>query len=144
LAALTGTTISEPLRMDPQQNFEHPAAKMLQQYLPLLAETLTNAAPPLPNWWVVQTEQMLMALFLWGHRHNYNHLLEREVPDAAARQVRRAEDYIVANAQQAISLEDLAKVAGVSAFSLFATFKKYRGYSPLQFIAQVRSKRGKI
>ena len=141
LAAMTGATINEPLRMEPEQNFKHPAAQMLQKYLPLLVDTLSAVAPPFPDWWIAQTEQLLMTLFLCGHRHNYSRLLEEEPPDVGACQVRRAEEYIVANAQRAITLEELAGVTGVSAFSLFRTFRKSRGYSPFEFLWQVRSKR---
>jgi len=123
LEALTGTTIVEPLRMAPLQHFRHPAARMLRQYLPLLVETLGAATLPFPDWWIAQTEQLIMTLFLSGHRHNYSHLLEREAADAAPWQVRRAEEYIVENAHRAISLEELAEVAGVSAFGLFAAFR---------------------
>ena len=144
LAALTGATISEPLRMDPRQDFKHPAAKMLHQYIPLLAETLSGATPPFPDWWIAQTEQLLMTLFLCGHRHNYSHLLDQDAPEAALRPVKLAEEYIVANAQRDIRLEDLAEVTGVSALSLFAAFKKYRGYTPLEFIALARSGREKM
>lgn len=144
LAAIAGATISEPLRMDPQQNFKHAAAKMLHQYVPLLAETLSGGTPPFPDWWIAQTEQLLMTLFLCGHRHNYSHLLEQDAPEAALRQVKQAEEYIVANAQRDIRLEELAAVAGVSILSLFAAFKKYRGYTPAEFIALVRSRRGKM
>lgn len=46
LAALTGAAINEPLRMNPQQSFENPTARMLHQYLPLLLNTLDAASPP--------------------------------------------------------------------------------------------------
>ncbi len=140
LAAMTGAAINEPLRMEPEQNFKHPAAQMLQQYIPVLAETLSDAAPPFPPWWIAQTEQLLMTLFLCGHRHNYSHLLEEDPPDVALSQVRRAEEYIAANAQRAITLEELAGVTGLSGFSLFRTFRKCRGYSPFEFLSRVRSK----
>jgi AraC-like DNA-binding protein len=55
-----------------------------------------------------------------------------------------AEEYIVANAQRDIRLEELADVTGVSILSLFAAFKKYRGYTPLEFIALARSRREKM
>jgi AraC-binding-like domain len=144
LAAMTGATISEPLRMDPRQDFKHPAAKMLHQYIPLLAETLSSATPPFPDWWIAQTEQLLMTLFLYGHRHNYSHLLEHDAPEAALRQVKLAEEYIVANAQRDITLEQLADVAGASGLDLFAAFKRCRSYTPLEFVAMVRSRRGKM
>ena len=140
LAAMTGATINEPLRMDLQPNSRNPTAQMLEQYIPLLIETLSDAHPPFPDWWIVQTEQLLMTLFLCGHRHNYSHLLEDKVADAAPQEVRRAEEYIEANAQQPITLEQLADVSGVSAFSLFSAFRKHRGYSPLSFLSQVRSR----
>jgi transcriptional regulator GlxA family with amidase domain len=83
----------------------------------------------------------VMTLFLCGHRHNYSHLLERQPPDASAQQ-RQAEAYIEANAQRTVTLEELAEVTGVSAFSLFSSFKKSRGYSPMTFAARLRAPRG--
>ena len=141
LEALTGTTINEPLRMDVSDSSGSPAARMLRGYVPLLVRTLTAASPPFPDWWVVQTEQLLMTLFLCGYRHNYSHLLEPDVRFAAPPQVRRTEEYIEANQQRAVTLEELAEVSGVSVLSLFRSFKKYRGYSPLQFLAQLRARR---
>lgn len=141
LIAMTGATIGEPLRMEPQLDMARPSAKILYHYVPVLVQTLSAAVPPLPPWWIAQTEQLLMAMFLCGHRHNYSHLIEEEAPDAASGQVQRVEEYIEAHWQQPITLEDLAQVAGVSAFSLFRSFKKSRGYSPLEFAAQVRARR---
>lgn len=141
LEAMTGKSVGNPLQFAPVQRSTHPAAQMLQQYLPLLINTLDRADPPFPDWWVAQTEQLLMTLLLCGHQHNYSHLLEQAVPDAAPHQVRLAEEYLEANAGRFITLEELAEVVGVSSFSLFSAFKKYRGYSPLSFLAQVRSRR---
>lgn len=141
LAALIGATIDKPLRMDPAIDFTRPGAKTLQGYLPLLVNTLNTANQPLPNWWIWQTEQLLMVMYLFAHRHNYSHLLQQEPLDAAPFQVRRAEEYIEANWQNPISLEALAKASGVSAFSLFRAFKKIRGYSPFEFASMVRWKR---
>jgi hypothetical protein len=143
LAAMTGVIISEPLRMEAQQSATHSAARMLQHYLPLFADTLNRSAPPFPDWWLAQTEQLVMTQFLCGHRHNYSHLLDQQPADAAPLQIRQAEEYIEANALRAISLEELADITGVSAFSLFSSFKKYRGYSPSDFLSQVRSRRGR-
>jgi len=143
LVAMTGVNISEPLRMEAQQSKKHPAAQMLQHYLPLFADSLNRSTPPFPNWWTTQTEQLLMTLFLCAHRHNYSHLLEQQPRDAAPSQIRQAEEYIEANARRAITLEELADITGVSAFSLFSSFRKYRGYSPSDFLLQVRSRRGR-
>jgi AraC-like DNA-binding protein len=101
---------------------------------------LSTAEASLPPWWKVQTEQLLMTMFLCAHRHNYSHLMDDDPPEAAPWQVRRVEEYIETNWHGPITLEDLADVAGVSAFSLFRSFKKVRGYSPLEFAARVRTK----
>ena len=42
-----------------------------------------------------------------------------------------------------ITLEDLAQVSGVSAFSLFRSFKGSRGLSPMEFVNQVRLRRAR-
>lgn len=141
LETLIGATINKPLRMDPSTDFTQPGAKALQEYLPLLINTLSTTNGPLPNWWISQTEQLLMVMYLFAHRHNYSHLLQQEPPDTAPFQVHRAEEYIEANWQNPICLEALAKLSGVSAFSLFRAFKKTRGYSPFEFASMVRSKR---
>ena len=140
LAAITGAATSEPLRISPQQTSAHPAAKMLQHYVPLLAATISNATSPFPDWWITQVEQLVLTLFLCGHRHNYSHLLEQEVSDAAPRQVRQAEENIATGAPRAITLEELAAVSGASALSLFGAFKKRRGCWPLEFAKTRRSR----
>jgi hypothetical protein len=141
LAAMTGAVIDEPLHIDPQQEVRGPAAQMLGEYIPLLAEALSAATSAFSDLWIAQTEQLVMTLFLCGHRHNYSRLLEQEAADAAPREVRRAEEYIAAHAERAITLEELAEVTGISMLRLYGAFKKYRGYSPLAFQAQVRSRR---
>jgi hypothetical protein len=144
LAAMTGAVIGEPLRIDPGQDVGGPAARMLHEYIPLLAHALSAATPPFSDLWIAQAEQLLMTLFLYAHRHNYSHLLEQEEADAAPREVRHAEEYIEANAERAIPLEELAEVTGTSSLRLYGAFKKYRGYSPLAFQMRVRSQRGSI
>jgi transcriptional regulator GlxA family with amidase domain len=57
--------------------------------------------------------------------------------------VRRAEDYVEAHWRQPITLEDLAKVTGVCAFDLFRSFKRSRGYSPMEFVHKVRFDRAR-
>lgn len=93
---------------------------------------------PLPPLVIAEFEQTLMLTFLLANRHNYSHRLERAPHHCAPSQIRRAEAYIEANWKVAITLEDLAAASGVSAFSLFRSFKKSRGLSPMEFANQVR------
>lgn len=144
LASMIGTAIGEPVRMEPQAELASPSAQMLPTYVQSLVDTVSRADPgaPLPAWWVAQTEQLLMTMMLCCNRHNYSHLLETAAPEIAAVEVRRAEDYIAANWRAPITLQDVAEAIGVSEFGLFRSFKQHRDYTPLEFLARMRSLHG--
>lgn len=141
LSALTGASIKCPLCFNQAQDYRQPASKALRNHIFFLADKLNVPAVPLPKLAVTEFEQTLIVMFLHANRHNYSHLLERRAPLAANIQVQRTEEYIEANAHRAITLEELADVAGASIFSLCAAFKAYRGYLPLTFLARVRARR---
>jgi hypothetical protein len=140
LVSMTGASIEEPLRMQPRQGPESPTARFLPQYINSLVNTVSSAdsVSTFPAWWLKQTEQLLMAMLLCCNHHNYSHLLDEKVPDVTAMEVRRVEDYIEAHWHEPITLQDLAAVAGVSEFGLFYSFRQYRNYSPLEFLARIR------
>jgi hypothetical protein len=144
LVAMTGASIGAPLQLEAWQDPTSPKVKILLRYLHSLVGTLSTAEPgaPLPAWWTAQTEQLLMTTMLCCSRHNYDHLLDDGTPDVAPAAVRRAEDYIEANWRQPITLEDIAAAAGASELALFRSFRKSRGYSPLEFLAQIRARGG--
>lgn len=52
--------------------------------------------------------------------------------------VRRAEEYVEANAGLPITIADILLQAGCSRKALFADFRKFRGYTPGAFLAAVR------
>ena len=138
ITALTGTSTNRPLRFRAQGDETRPAARALRDHFSFLVDKMSTSATPLPKWVLAEFEQTLMVMFLHANRGNYSHLLERVAADAAPWQVRRAEAYIEANWRQAITLENLAQVSGVSAFALSRSFKKSRGYSPTEFLNRVR------
>jgi AraC-binding-like domain len=139
LAALTGASIHSPLQFHPIRDDAVPAAKALRNHFLSLVDAMSASDVPLPKLVLTEFEQTMLVMFLHANRHNYTHLLQRRPPDPAPWQVRRAEEYIEANARRAISLEELAEVTGVSALSLFRAFRQSRGYSPLQFAARLRA-----
>ena len=139
LSALTGAAIRYPLSFDPLHNNGHAGANALRNHFFFLVDQQSASAVSLPEFALAEYEQALMVMFLYANRHNYSHLLETQPPDSALSQIRHAEAYIDANAHRAITLEELAEVTGVSALSLFRSFRRHRGYSPLAFLSQVRS-----
>ncbi len=85
-----------------------------------------------------ELEHAVLASFLHANRHNYSHLLERDLRRAAPWQVRRAEEYIEANWNRPLSIQKISAATGVNARSLFKTFRQARGYSPMAYLKQVR------
>lgn len=97
-----------------------------------------NAGVSLPPLILAELEQTLMVMFLHANRHNYSHLLHRDPLNADARHVRLTEEFIEASWSRPIHLEELATLTGLSIRSLFRSFRKSRGYSPWEFLKQVR------
>lgn len=137
LDALVGAELREPIQFEVDPAFSHPAIHNLR----LLFQSLVNRlgdTPDVPLTALIEIEQVIMASFLLGHRHNHSSLLERQPPLVAAWQVKRAEDYIEANWDEPLTIESLATVTGTSARSLFHAFKQTRGYTPMTFLRHVR------
>jgi AraC-like DNA-binding protein len=83
-------------------------------------------------------EENLVLSLLYGQAHNYRSLLCAEGPAVAPAHVKRVECYILENAQDSITVEDLTRIAQTSERSLFAGFRRFRGISPMQYLRNVR------
>ncbi len=86
-------------------------------------------------------EQTLMTLLLTTLPNNYAAALSAQASPAAPRHVLRAEEYIRANAERAITIGEIAQAAGVSARTLFEGFQRFRGTTPLAMLKNVRLER---
>ncbi len=143
LAALLGAAPQGELVFSPATAMTTPAARSLLQLITFLTGELDACADgPLPLA-LHELEQAVIVAFLSANRHSFSLMLERSGKDAAPHQVRRAEEFIQANWHQAITIEQLANVTGVSARSLFKAFQQHRGYSPHQFAKRTRLERAR-
>ncbi|MGP0093268.1 MAG: helix-turn-helix domain-containing protein [Xanthobacteraceae bacterium] len=79
-----------------------------------------------------------MVAFLCWNRHNFSDFLDREPQGISPWQVRRAEEFIAANWNQPITVEELAKAVGASVRTIFRCFKQSRGFGPMVFVKQLR------
>jgi AraC-like DNA-binding protein len=138
LGTIIGRPIGRAVEFDPIMNNANPAAKALRDHLGFLVKTVSESDMPLPKLVLEEFEQTLLVMILQANRHNYSGLLDRVSLDVASWQVRRAEDYIEANWRRPITLTDLVRVTGASALDLFRSFKKSRGYSPMEYADRVR------
>ena len=87
---------------------------------------------------------MTKAMLLSLQPHNYSAVLQEGASAAAPFYVRRAEDYMNAHATEAIGMEDLVAVSGVSARSLYAGFRRFRGTSPMAYLKWLRLDRAHV
>jgi transcriptional regulator GlxA family with amidase domain len=81
---------------------------------------------------------MLLDVLLMLPNNYSNQLMEGRWLAAAPGIVRRAEEFLEANAAQPITISDVVAVCGCSRRALFGAFRKYRGYTPMQFLTESR------
>lgn len=83
-------------------------------------------------------ENLLITTFLFGLDHNLTHVLRQPAKEAGTDLVRKVEEYLESHASLAIDMERLASETAHSISSIYRTFKRYRGYTPMEFLQNVR------
>ena len=138
LTYLLGAWPSGKLEFETAVNRNTPRFRQLWRLILFFAEQLNATAEPLPPLVLRELEQTILVSFLSANRHTFSDLLEREPKDTLPSHVRRAEEFIEAHWDQAISIEQLVEATGVGARAIFRTFQRSRGYSPMAFARMVR------
>nr|WP_298097255.1 helix-turn-helix transcriptional regulator [uncultured Shinella sp.] len=80
----------------------------------------------------------ILASLLEDLPHRYSDALARPVAAAVPWQVKRAIDYMVANAGQPLQAKDIAQAAGVSVRALQIAFQRFKDTTPLDFLRRLR------
>jgi AraC-like DNA-binding protein len=83
-------------------------------------------------------DEYLLTLLLHHHPHNYSDEFARLPPTPVPGLVRRAERFMVDNADAAITVSDVADHLGVSLRSLQAGFRQWRETTPTAFLRRAR------
>jgi AraC-like DNA-binding protein len=143
LAYLLGARPSSKLEFAPAVNRDHPQVRNLWRLIQFFSEQLDATSGRLPPLVLRELEQAILVAFLHANRHTFSHLLDREASDTVPSHVRRAEEYIEAHWDEAITIESLVEVTGVGARSIFRAFQQCRGYSPMAFARMVRLRRAR-
>jgi len=143
LEALIGDSIVDRVTFRSTVDFRRPAAQHLKQLFLFMAEQIDSSANDLHPPAFAELEQAVIVSLLTASDSNYSLELSRKIQSAAPWQVRRAEAYIEANWDQPVTIEALAIVTGVSARTLFHSFREARGYSPMDFVKRIRLDRAR-
>jgi AraC-like DNA-binding protein len=138
LSALLGLPLRQQIDFE-LSAFSSPARLSgLRRLVDLVVAQLDDGNSLLVPAAVRELEQAAIVQLLFAGRHNYSELLEQTPRDTAPVHVRRVEAYIEANWSGPIMIEALARISGVSARTLFRTFEKARGCSPMTFVKKIR------
>ena len=142
LIALLGVRPKGKLEFAPATIRDDANVQNLFRLVKFFAEQLDSAKEAFPPILLRELEQSIMVAFLFANQHTFSALLRKRA-EAPPDKVRRAEEYIEANWNSPVCVEDLAAVTGVGVRSLFRAFAQARGYSPIQFARLVRLRRAR-
>ncbi|MDJ0929403.1 MAG: AraC family transcriptional regulator [Gammaproteobacteria bacterium] len=136
----TGEALLEPLCFDSNWSDGEAAdadIDALRGYLDYLCGEFNRGSPCLQQPSVVrQLENTLVGLVLSSLPHNYSRAMR--VDNAAPPYVAVAERYIAEHSGDALTLADMAAVAGVSERSLQAAFRRFRDTTPMEYLRDCR------
>ncbi|GBL59054.1 araC family transcriptional regulator [Pseudomonas citronellolis] len=140
--ALFDHDLRQPLAFHPLMDLRNPAGAVWGQTARQLFDVLQRA-PQLFEMPLVraQFEQTLMTTLLAWQPNTLSERLGEPSAQVLPRHVKRAVDYIQAHAEQPISVETLAAIAGVSGRSIYHGFQRFLGVSPMRYLRDVRMER---
>lgn len=133
MAKLLNHPLNEPITFQPEVDLKTHFGHSLKELILFAWQATEQNSLFLP-----QLEQTLLTGLLQYHGHNYASAFGKLTKLAGDRQVKLAQEFMLANLEKPISLGDVAAAIGVSGRSLQRAFAKYCGCSPLQFLRQAR------
>lgn len=139
LEGLLGTGVGAgALRFEPRMDLRGPAGRF-EALSRVLAGRLDALRPGsgIP-FALVQLEKTLLSVLLQSHPHSSSAALRGTGTDAGSTALRRAEEFVRAHLQHPLSAGDIARVAGVSARTLYRGFRRAHGCSPMDYVRRAR------
>jgi AraC-like DNA-binding protein len=143
LEGMLGERLRKPLQFKPAVNWTRGLAASLRLQLDFLMHEMTRHDGAADNPVALASfTDLIMALVLQGMPHNYlERLKNRSRSGVVPAYVRRAEDFMHANAAAPIRMEQVADAAGCSVRTLGAVFRRFRDTTPLAALHAIRLER---
>jgi AraC-like DNA-binding protein len=137
--ALTGSDEPERIEFEPLPLDGMARAGTLGHFARMVCDDLKNASSELEHPLVRdRIASALVSTLLVSMPHNRQRALAAAATSIAPFFVRRAEHFIEENARDAVDLEALAGVAGVSTRALQMGFRRFRNTTPMTYLRAVR------
>ena len=138
LTALLGVRPKERIVFDLSTPANAGHAASLHHKIFYRASSIDISPEPVPPQVLREIDQATRLKVLFAIGNNYSDRLNAPQKSASSWQVSQVERWIDENWAQEITIDRLATVSGASARSIFATFKKTRGYTPMAYLKKVR------
>jgi len=139
LQAQLGRRIQAPIVFDPAVPVRSGAGLRLARLVHTLQEDADSDDPLFTRHGAgPQMREMLVTALLRALPHNHSATILAPAPSIAPRHVRRAEEYMRAHAERAITVSEIAAAAGVSIRSLQEGFSRFRDTTPLEALRNIR------
>lgn len=138
LAALLGTPVGRDLEFELTKFTSQETMNSLVGLIKMLVHQIdcqhSLTAPPALR----ELEDAVIVQLLFTSRHKFSDQLQQKPLQTTSNAISRAEQFIEANWNQPITIESLVGITGVSGRTLFRSFIKARGYSPMAFARKIR------
>jgi AraC-like DNA-binding protein len=139
LSHLLDQPVAGPPAFDPRIDLETAPAKAL-------AAMARMALTPIDGGAFLSTSPLAAAQFsesvalhlLESFRHTYSDALSTDMPALKPRHVKKAIDYMRAEAERPLTLRDIAAAADISVRALHYGFRKFVGASPFEHLRHIR------
>ena len=137
-AMLLGARPPAPISFDLSVDSRTGQAKRLREHILYSATSVDCTLEAIPAPLLKEMDQTIRLAVLYGVPNSYSSRLSVTPKDSAPWQVKRIEEWIDVNWQENITIEKIVEITGVSARSIFATFRSTRGYGPMAYLKKVR------
>lgn len=139
LAEAIGCVPTQPLEFSPLIDLSSPSGRAISEYVSYLVNQARENSPVLgfgPG--VSSLEKTLFNLLLTCQPHNYTDALVAQRNPVLPHYVVKAREYIHANLQHEIRVEEVAQAAGVTERALFYAFRRFVGVTPYAYVRNLR------
>ncbi len=139
LEGLLGERLRKPLEFRPDFDWNRGLAGSLNNQLDALMRELPRRDGMADNpVGLASFTDLILSLVLHGIPHNYQDRLDVARAGAVPAYVRRAEEFMRANAAAPLRMQQVAEAAGCSVRSLEAVFRRFRNTTPLAALHLIR------
>jgi AraC-like DNA-binding protein len=134
-----GRRPERPLAFDPSADIDGGVGAQVHRLVRSLIEDFEQSPAVLENLLLRAGFDDLLLSAILALPNNYsNELMDVGQSSVPPGLVRRAEEYLNSHATEPITISDVVAECGCSRKALFNAFRAYRGYTPMQFLADTR------